>query len=174
VLVAGACNHPNLLVVLFGLELIRPAAKAGPSTLPTMAPPRPPAVCRTCGVAIKCGQSYCASCAVTFSREGLIEAAKLGRVAGHSPEARARQAEKQHRHAAAVKAWRLSEKPDWLNEQTYREKIQPRLAGITLPVIASARGISQPYAAEIRAGRCAPHPRHWQALAKLVGVLRDK
>jgi hypothetical protein len=31
---------------------------------------------------------------MTFSKEGLIEAAKLGRVAGHSAEARADQAEK--------------------------------------------------------------------------------
>jgi hypothetical protein len=27
-----------------------------------------------------------------------------------------------------------------------------------------------PYAAEIRAGRRRPHPRHWQALAKLAGI----
>src|SRR5437879_3232479 len=48
------------------------------------------------------GRSYYATCAVTVSREGLIEAAKLGRVAGHSREARARQAEAQRRHAAAM------------------------------------------------------------------------
>jgi len=89
-------------------------------------------------------------------------------VAGHSPEARARQAEKQRRHAAELKAWKPSDKPDWLNEETYREKIQPRLAAITVPAISSALGISQPYAAEIRAGRCLPHPRHWQNLARLV------
>jgi len=46
------------------------------------------------------GRSYCASRGVTVSREGLIEAAKLGRVIGHSREARAVQAEKQHQHTA--------------------------------------------------------------------------
>jgi len=76
-------------------------------------------------------------------------------VAGHSPEARAKQAEKQRQHAAELKAWNPSEKPDWLTEEVYREKVQPRLAGITVPAIASALGISQPYAAEIRAGRAA-------------------
>jgi len=95
-------------------------------------------------------------------------------VAGHSPEARARQAAKQRRHAAELKAWHPSDKPDWLNEETYREKIQPRLGSITVPSIASALGISEPYAAEIRAGRCLPHPRHWQTLAQLVGVTADK
>ena len=57
-----------------------------------------------------------------------------------------------------------------LTEEFYREKIQPRLSGITVPAIASALGLSRPYAAEIRAGRKLPHPRHWEKLAKLVGV----
>jgi len=107
------------------------------------------------------------------SRESLIEAAKLGRVAGHSREARARQAKAQRRHAAAVKAWNPSDKPDWLTEETYRAGIQPRLLGVTVPAISSALGISQPYAAEIRAGRCLPHPQHWQTLARIVGVSPD-
>ena len=110
----------------------------------------------------------------TVSRENLIEAAKVGRVAGHSREARARQAEKQRRHAAALRAWQPSDKPDWLNEETYRAKIQPRLAAITVPVISAALGISQPYAAEIRAGRYRPHRRHWLTLARLVGVEPDE
>ena len=112
--------------------------------------------------------AWLASCGVVFSRAGLIEAAKLGRVAGHSPEARARQAEKQRRHATALKAWNPSDKPDWLTED--RERIQPRIAGITVPAIASTLGVSQPYAAEIRAGRYMPHPRHWLSLARVVGI----
>jgi len=151
----------------------RRQVKGGPSAPSAHLPPRPPTVCRDCGAPIRTGRSFCASCGVVFSRSGLIEAAKLGRVAGHSPEARAKQAEKQRRHAAALKAWNRSDKPDWLTEEVYREKIQPRLSAITVPTIASALGVSQPYAAEIRAGRCLPHPRHWQTLAQLVGVLRD-
>jgi len=154
-------------------ESRRREARGGPSSLPTMTPPRPPAVCRICGAPIKRGRIYCASCAVTFSKETLIEVARLGRVAGHSSEARARQAEKQRRHAAALKKWHPSDKPEWLNEETYRAKIQPRLTLLTVPAIASALGISEPYAAEIRAGRCLPHPRHWQPLARLVGVAPD-
>jgi len=152
----------------------RRQAKAGPSTLTAERPPRPPAVCRVCGASIKFGRSYCASCAVTVSREGLIKAALLGRVAGHSREARARQAEKQRRHAAAKRAWQASSLPPWLDEDAYLRRIQPRLAGVTISVISSALGVSNPYAADIRAGRHRPHPRHWQTLARLVGVSPDE
>jgi len=148
----------------------RRKAKSAECSLPAMAPPRPPAVCRDCGAPIRPGLSFCASCGVVFSRSRLIEAARLGRVAGHNPEARARQAEKQRQHAAELKAWKPSDKPDWLAEEVYREKIQPGLASITVPAIASALGVSQPYAAEIRTGRDVPHPRHWQILARIVGI----
>jgi len=146
----------------------RRQVKGAPSISTVELPPRPPTVCRDCGAPIRPGRSFCASCGVVFSRSGLIKAAKLGRVAGHSPKARARQAEKQRQHAAEMKAWNPLDKPGWLTEEVYRKKIQPGLAGITVPAIASALGISQPYAAEIRAGRYLPHPRHWLALARLL------
>jgi len=81
------------------------------------------------------GKSFCAACGVTVSREGLIEAAKLGRIAGHSPEARWRQAEKQRQHAAEAKKWKPSNKPEWLTEKAFCEQIQPRLATLTVPII---------------------------------------
>ncbi len=152
----------------------RRQVKGSPSSLPALAPPRPTAICRICGAAIAFGRRYCAACAVSVSKENLIEAAKLGRVAGHSREARARQAEKQRRHAAALRAWQSAKQPAWLDQETYLQKIQPRLAGVTIPVISSALGISEPYAANIRAGRRLPHPRHWRTLARLVGVSPDE
>jgi hypothetical protein len=84
--------------------------------------------------------------------------------------ARAKQAEKQRRHAAEAKARNPADKPDWLTEAVYREKIQPLLKKITVPVLSWALGLSQPYAAEIRAGRQVPHPRHWEKLSVLVGL----
>jgi hypothetical protein len=60
--------------------------------------------------------------------------------------------------------------PLGLNEETYLGKIQPLLAALTNKAVASALGSSIPYASAIRAGRRVPHPRHWQALAELVGV----
>lgn len=70
--------------------------------------------------------------------------------------------------AAAVKDWNPSGKPDWLDKKFYREQIQPRLAGIAIPVLVSALDISKPYATDIRRR---PHPRHWLRLAELVGLV---
>ena len=38
------------------------------------------------------------------------------------------------------------------------------------PIIMSALGVLVACAVAIRAGRRRPHPRHWKALAELVGV----
>ena len=84
--------------------------------------------------------------------------------------AQALRAATQRRQAAALKAWNPSNKPEWLDEKTYREKVLPCLARITVPTIVSALAVSEPYATNIRAGRCIPHPRHWLMLAELTGV----
>ena|ERR1700674_2860396 len=103
-----------------------------------------------------------------------VRFAASGRVASHSSEAQAQRAETQRRHHAAKRAWRPSDKPAWLNEETYRQKIQPRLAEIRVPTISTALGISEPYATDVRAGKRRPHPRHWLTLAQLVGVSPDR
>jgi len=108
------------------------------------------------------------------SRENLIEAAKAGRVATISVKAQALRSATQRRQAAALKAWNPADKPDWLDDKAYREEIQPHLAGITVPSIMSAVAVSEPYATNIRAGRCIPHPRHWLTLARLVGASKGK
>lgn len=135
--------------------------------------PKPPKVCRICGASVKSSDNYCASCATIVTRESLIKAARQGRIASHTNKAESHRAETQRRHHAAARSWRPSELPYWLNEKTYREKIQPRLVKVTVPAISTSLGISGPYAADIRAGKRRPHPRHWEKLAQLVGVLRQ-
>jgi CRISPR-associated endonuclease Cas1 len=95
---------------------------------------------------------------------------KLARLDRFDPVAQARRAESQRRQVAAQRAWNPTEKPDWLDEKTYRERVQPQLQRIAAPKIMSALSISEPYAIRIRGGRCIPHPRHWQALATLVAL----
>ena len=102
-------------------------------------------------------------------RENPFAVPKPVRLKAHDPIAQARRADTQRRQAAALKAWKPSDKPGWLDEKTYREKIQPRIVGIAIPTIVSALAVSQPHATNIRAGRCKPHPRHWLALARLAG-----
>jgi len=147
----------------------RRVVKGKPIDMPAQPAARPPAVCRVCGVSVEAGRRYCAKCAITVSKDNLIEVTKLGRVAGHGPEARAHQSEKQRRRAAEFKAWKPSDKPEWLTEEFIRQEIQPHLSRIRIPAIASALRLSVPYAAQFRAGRQRPHPRHWQTLAIIVG-----
>jgi hypothetical protein len=68
-------------------------------------------------------------------------------------------------------SWSPSSVPASLNAEFYIKKIQPRLKYLKVREIAQAIHVSQPYAAFIRSGRRRPHPRHWQVLAGLVGIL---
>jgi CRISPR-associated endonuclease Cas1 len=130
--------------------------------------PHPQKICSGCGAMTRLGRN-CPKCGREISRVKLIELAKVGRVAAQSAESRRKHSATQRRHEAAKRAWRSSPKPDWPDGNTYIEKIQPALTTVTISTIAATLGISESYAADIRAGRHRPHPRHWHALAQLVG-----
>jgi CRISPR-associated endonuclease Cas1 len=130
----------------------------------------PPASCKMCGVPIKTGQKYCRNCAIQASRDNIRRAGALGRLNTHNPQAQARRAETQRRHNAAIKAWNPADKPSWLDEKVYRERIQPLLSKVRVPTLMSALSISEPYALRIRSGKCIPHPRHWTPLGRICGV----
>jgi CRISPR-associated endonuclease Cas1 len=139
------------------------------SDVPAVKALKPEKICPGCGATRREGK-HCPSCGREVSREELIESAKVGRLVAQSPKSQEKRSETQRRHRAAQRAWRSSPKPAWLTEETYTEKIQPSLAGVTISALSSTLGVSQPYAADVRAGRRSPHPRHWQALAGLVGI----
>ncbi len=145
----------------------RRQAKGEPN-LRVIEPPRAPHLCRTCGAKITAGHRFCAICKVAVTTPELIRAAEKGRLLSHSLEADAKRAENRRRNAAAQKAWLPSDQPAWLDDQTFRRKIQPQLAGVAIPVIRQALGVSKGYATNIRSGKRLPHPRHWQTLAQLV------
>jgi CRISPR-associated endonuclease Cas1 len=150
----------------------RRAAQGGTILPPDLTAPRIQRHCRGCGKPITRGLSDCAECAVSLASERLVDAARLGRAVAHTPEARAKEGQKQRQHAEARKSWTLSSQPEWLTAKFFDEQIQPRLAGLSNASIASRIGVSHWYAGRIRQGH-RPHPRHWQALAKLVGILPD-
>jgi CRISPR-associated endonuclease Cas1 len=135
-------------------------------------PPKADHLCRGCGKTITTGRIHCAKCAVSAATQRLIDAARSGRVAGHTPEAIAKEAQTQRQHAQARSAWTRASQPAWLTAQVYLQKIQPLLARMSSSAIASRIGVSRWYAGRIRQGY-RPHPRHWQALAKLGGVSAD-
>jgi CRISPR-associated endonuclease Cas1 len=133
---------------------------------PVALPPKPPRVCKVCGIA--CEKIFCASCGVAHTRQAFDR----GRRAAQTPESRARRSSTQQAHVDAIRNWKPSQNFAWLDRKTYINKIQPRLGGVSISTLRSALGISEPYAAFIRSGSRVPHPRHWQSLARLVGVSR--
>jgi CRISPR-associated endonuclease Cas1 len=139
---------------------------------PKVLAPLPQRVCRGCGAVLGGNQAgYCAPCGVNISRANMNEVAQRGRAAFASSEkSRARLAASQKRQNAARRGWLASSLPSWLTQSAYREMILPRLAQVTVPTLARTMNVTEPYAAEVRKGRHVPHPMHWTALAKLVGV----
>ena len=129
--------------------------------------PKPPRICLGCGAPIIYGKNFCSSCGVIVARDELINSAKRGRIVAQSPEAQARRTETQRRNANAQLAWEQSGQPK-ISDEIYRNEIQPRLAGATIPTIMSAPNVCASYAADIRRGRRRPHPRHWETLVRLV------
>ena len=135
-------------------------------------PPKMDHFCRGCGKTITNESTHCAGCAVEAATKRLISAASLGRVAARSPEARAKHSASRRRPAQACSDWDASMQPASLTERLYTEEIQPQLSQVSTSAIASRIGVSRWYAGRIRQGYH-PHPRHWQALAELVGFSRS-
>ena len=146
----------------------RREAKARPS-FPRIEAPTTDRLCRGCGKSIGRRYTTCSDCAMAIATERLASASKLGRIAARSPEARARHVASHLRHTKANSAWDGSKQPAWLTDQLFSEKVQPLLAQASASAIAKRIGVSRWYAGRIREGY-RPHPRHWQALAKLVGA----
>jgi hypothetical protein len=136
---------------------------------PVVKPSKPERVCRGCGKSIRTGRNDCGKCSIEGATKRLLEAARIGRIAGHTPEALAREGDTQRRHANARSSWAASRQPGWLTSEIYSKKVQPLLAEVSTSIIASQIGVSRWYAGKIRQG-CCPHPRHWKALAQLAGV----
>jgi CRISPR-associated endonuclease Cas1 len=145
----------------------------GGAAMPAAVPqPKPQSVCKICGTAIRPDRKYCGSCAATFQSEQIREAAKsAGTVAAHSAQAKALRSQSARHNALARSAWDPSSLPDWLNAESFMQKIQPMLANVTTSAIATALGVSWVYASHIRAGAKRPHQRHWVRLAELVGLV---
>jgi len=147
---------------------------SGYKVSPALSSPKPQSVCRICGLPISKNRTYCPKCITTVASEQMSSVQEAGEYAAHLPESRVKLGETQRRQNVARRAWQPSELPDWLNTETYLEKVQPLLAGFTRPAIAAALDVSIKYAGDVRAGTCVPHPRHWVRLAELVGIVPDR
>jgi hypothetical protein len=129
-------------------------------------------VCEICGAeGVK--NRYCKSCAVEVSRENMAQVALIGHSVAKNQRVKDRISKSISDHAVANTWWDPKSLPTWLTEEYYVQRIQPLLRGKKVREIAEAMRVSHPYAAFIGSGRRRPHPRHWEALAGLVGVSPD-
>jgi CRISPR/Cas system-associated endonuclease Cas1 len=129
--------------------------------------PKPDAICRGCGKQIRRrGAHFCSKCAVTATHKSF----DAGRKTAQQPESLAKRSATQRQHKQAIRNWNPSDLPGWLTRDVYMKQVQPVLANVAKSRVRSALGVSEPYSSDIRAGKRIPHPRHWQALAQLVGI----
>jgi CRISPR-associated endonuclease Cas1 len=131
--------------------------------------PLAPKICEICGAeGVK--NRYCKSCAVEVSRKNMAQVALIGHSRPKTRREKERVSKRISDHAVANTWWDPKDLPSWLTEECYVQRIQPLLRSKKVREIADVMGVSQPYAAFIRSGRRRPHPRHWQVLARLVGL----
>lgn len=135
--------------------------------------PRPAArrkkICVVCGAeGVK--SRYCRSCAVEVARDNMAQVALIGHAKPKTSKVKAHISTTLSDHAVANTWWSPSSLPAWLTNEFYIQKIQPLLRAMKVRKISDAMQVSKPYAALIRAARRRPHPRHWEALARLVGI----
>lgn len=145
-------------------------AQGGIPVLPPLRPATRRNLCRTCGAPIMHAGIYCRLCNADASKTLYVKAADLGRKAALSADSQAKRRETLLRNARALRGWIASEHPAWLDQETYVNRILPRLSGLTASSIASAIQVSLGYADSIRKGKIHPHARHWVELAALAGV----
>lgn len=146
----------------------REAKGASPETIAPGAP-RTENLCPGCGKTILDTSASCARCAVSNATKNMLDAARIGRLTANDPEAQAKRALKARKNALAQHSWKESDQPAWLTPKVFSEKVQPLLSGVPMSTIRSSLGVSKWYASKIRQGY-RPHPRHWQALARLANV----
>jgi hypothetical protein len=100
-------------------------------------------LCRGCGKRIIEGRTHCGQCAVSNATERLLDAARVGRQAANTPEARLKRANTQRKNAFAQYAWNPLDQPTWLTEKFNAEKIQPLLASLSSSAIARQISVSR-------------------------------
>ncbi len=156
-------------------QRLKREAKGAAPGLPPVPVPVPQNSCRECGTPIQPGSCHCPVCSsmISGAKERLIKLASQGRVVTLGATAQRRRADTLRRHHAELRSWTKSKQPAWITEEIYVKKIQPLLAKASTSAISSALRISWAYAKYIRLGQRRPHPRHWLALAQLVGVSAD-
>ena len=161
-------HHTDLIRPTRLTQQRRTEAKGG-VWVPRIKLPKSEHLCLGCGKSIRNESRECVRCAVGSATKKMLDAARIGRLTANGPEAQKKRAAKARANALAQHSWKESDQPVWLTSELFTKKIQPLLADVPMSTIRSSLGVSKWYASKIRQGY-RPHPRHWQALACLVGI----
>ena len=132
--------------------------------------PAIPQVCPRCGRALRRGLGRCPTCAADDLEKTVPEVLKATRLTESSTEEPATRMSAQLRNAEAAREWNPENLPGWLTQDFYRTRILVEVKRIRTVYVARYLSWSESYAGAVRSGKVIPHPRHWQALATLVGI----
>lgn len=136
--------------------------------------------CRSCGERLfNKNRRLCTAC-WSVTRAALSEqrshaghaALAQARATGHDPtqtaSARAKRRDSLVATKAAEAAWAAAGSSTGITEQQLYEDVLPMLITTPLSHMQRATGLSNSSCSRIRSGKMTPHPRHWEALARLV------
>jgi CRISPR-associated endonuclease Cas1 len=153
-----------------------------PRTTAPAAPVKTMPTCKSCGTKLfNKTRQYCTACwtvtraalndqRIQASRTAIAAARADGRDPSQTVEARVKRHESLLTAKAAEREWDAGGTHPVITEQQLYEEVLPRLADVPLSKIERATGLSNSSCSRIRSGRMTPHPRHWDALARLAEV----
>ncbi|MDP9358816.1 MAG: CRISPR-associated endonuclease Cas1 [Chloroflexota bacterium] len=164
----------------------RRAGRGLPSKEAGLVAPKPPTVCRECGVVLEdLERLYCDGClrerraeaVAIFAGAGPEQLARL-RVVGQDPahggDAGRKRGRRNAEHVRAIAEWeRLNGR--FKDAGDFTLDILPGLQGLPLSALMDATGLSLQYCSLIRRGLKVPHPRHWARLGRIADdVLNER
>jgi CRISPR-associated endonuclease Cas1 len=150
------------------------ATSRRPPTGPVLRP-----TCRVCGAQLfDAKRQLCSTCwpvhrAALAHRRALAgqQALAAARAAGSDPAqteaAKVRRHDSLTRSRAMQARWEAEAVQPAVSEQMLHERVLPTLRKVPLRQIQEATGLSNSAASRIRSQKLTPHPRHWDALARL-------
>jgi hypothetical protein len=132
--------------------------------------PSIPRVCGRCGRTRTAGIEICKKCSNVESAKTFGSVLVQGRRTCNGPEAQAKRAETRRRNAEAERQWKPENLPEWLTADVFARRVVPALRTLRTAAVSRCLSSTVAYAALVRSGQRTPHPRHWQALARLCGI----
>jgi len=137
--------------------------------------------CLDCGNDVTSSAAYCSDCQQRRSADWipqlseratdfLKQARAEGRDPAHGGDAAHRRGMKNRQRQLEARTWETTNnRPD---PAVFTTTILPGLDSVSAGELARAIGLSRPYCSMIKRGAYVPHPKHWDAFARLSAPRR--